>query len=78
MSAQPDMDDLTAQRDREALNQARIQAEFIELIALGRAVKKCEVHAIPLDHDCLHRMAAEWKARPMTDTETWVLERLTR
>jgi hypothetical protein len=69
---------VSIQPDRDALNAARVRAEFIELIALGRAVKKCEAHAIPLAHDTLHRMAAEWKSRPMTETEKWVLERLTR
>lgn len=40
MSAQPDMDDLTAQRDREALNQARIQARLEEWMRVGRLIYK--------------------------------------
>jgi hypothetical protein len=69
VSAQPSLDDL---------NHARVQAELIDRIALGRAVRKCEAHAIPLTHDTLNRLANEWKTRPMTPTELAVLERITR
>ena len=46
MSAQPDMDDLTAQRDREALNQARIQARLEEWTRAGRLIYKLEATGV--------------------------------